>query len=105
MLCQLLQPDPDPSVRTCGHTHGKPVLHTEKPEPERVAGPEPGTAGVPESARLLPPSPAGPQATYSSTRPRGQKPTWAHLGKACQNILMFPLIPQRESCAAEAKRR
>lgn len=105
MLCQALQPDPHPSVRTDGHAQCTHVLCTQEPESERVPEPEPGTARVSGSACLLPPSPTGPQATYGSTRPQGQKPTQAHLGKACQNILMFSLIPQRESCTAKAKRR
>lgn len=96
--CQLLQPDPDLACVPAGtHSTRTRTLCTE--------GPEASLAKVPRSACLLRPSPTGPQATYSSIRPQGQKPTRAHSGKACQNILMFSLIPQRESRAAEAKWR
>lgn len=33
-FCQLVQPDPNPGVCTCGHAHGKRALRTEEPERE-----------------------------------------------------------------------
>ena len=100
---RTLPAPPAGATLRCAHRRAR--AHCERTPCTKEPGPEPGATRVSESARQLPPRPAGPQATYGPTGRRGQKSTRAHLGKACQNILMFSLIPQRESCTAKAKRR
>lgn len=100
----LLGPDPNCNMRTCVHTRHRCML-SNKGAGTREDRAEPGRAGLSESAFPLPPSHAGRQATYGSTWPRGQKPTCAHLGKACQNMLTFSLIPQRENYTAKESGR
>lgn len=57
---KLLGPEPNSNMHACVYTRHKCVLRT------REARAQLGTAGLSKSACPLPPSPAGPQATYGS---------------------------------------